>query len=237
MASAPDQRRALLALSIIVPAPTIGVLAAMYVAPGTPLGTGIFIASKLWVAAVPLLWRLLVDRRPVSLSPARQGGLLTGAVLGLAISAVIVAAYLLLGPHFIDAAQVRAMAERSGIATPAVYLGAALYWIAVNSVLEEYVYRWFMFEKSETLVGAKSAVALSAVFFTVHHVFALAAQFDWVVTLLGSLGVLVGGVLWSWCYRRYRSIWPGYVSHAIVDVAVFGIGWLLIVQPSSLASP
>ena len=42
------------------------------------------------------------------------------------------------------------------------------------------------------------------------------------------LGVMIGGLVWSWMYMRYRSIWPGWVSHAIVDVAVFGVGaWVL----------
>jgi membrane protease YdiL (CAAX protease family) len=34
--------------------------------------------------------------------------------------------------------------------------------------------------------------------------------------------------MWSWLYLRYRSVWPCYVSHAIVDIAVFVVGWLII---------
>ena len=47
---------------------------------------------------------------------------------------------------------------------------------------------------------------------------------------IGSqLAVLfAGGVAWSWLYVRYGSIWPGYLSHAIVDVAVFGTGAALL---------
>jgi membrane protease YdiL (CAAX protease family) len=40
--------------------------------------------------------------------------------------------------------------------------------------------------------------------------------------------VFTGGAIWSWLYVRYRSIWPGYLSHAIVDVAVFAVGWWII---------
>jgi membrane protease YdiL (CAAX protease family) len=53
-------------------------------------------------------------------------------------------------------------------------------------------------------------------------------QFGWAVTLLGSAGIFVGGLTWSWLYRRYRSTWPGYVSHILADAAVFVIGWLLL---------
>ena len=81
-----------------------------------------------------------------------------------------------------------------------------------------------------TMAFALFAISVggSALAFTIHHVFALKAQFGWSVTLIASLGIFIGGGVWSWMYARYRSIWPGYVSHAIVDVAVFAIGWMLI---------
>ena len=59
-------------------------------------------------------------------------------------------------------------------------------------------------------------------------VIVLAAQFNWPIVLLGSLGVFIGGAAWSWLYLRFRSIWPGYLSHAIVDAALFIIGYWLI---------
>ena len=69
---------------------------------------------------------------------------------------------------------------------------------------------------------------LSALFFTVHHVIALRVQFDWTLTVLATVGIFIGGGAWSWLYLKYRSIWPSYVSHAIVDVAIFVIGCKLI---------
>jgi membrane protease YdiL (CAAX protease family) len=203
-----ERRRAAGALALTVPAPSIGVVAAMVLAPGATAG----------------------HRRPISLSPARHGGLGVGALLGLAIAVVILAAYALVGERLIDEHHVREIARRTEIAGPVRFLVAAAFWICINSVIEEYVYRWFLFEKCEVLVGTRTAVVLSAAFFTIHHVIALRTQFDGLVTAIGSLGVFVGGLVWSWCYQRYRSIWPGYVSHAIVDVAVFWLGWKMIVQ-------
>lgn len=68
----------------------------------------------------------------------------------------------------------------------------------------------------------------SALCFTLHHIIAMGGQFDWRITAIASFGVFVGGLIWSWMYLRYRSVWPGYLSHAIVDVAVFAIGYVLI---------
>ena len=69
---------------------------------------------------------------------------------------------------------------------------------------------------------------VSALLFTLHHIVALRAQAGWDVTLLASLGVFLGGCAWSWLYLRYRSIWPGYVSHVLADVAVFAVGWVIL---------
>jgi len=219
--------RAALALLLLVPAPSVGVIAAMIVWPGA-LGTGIFIACKAWMLLLPIAWRRLVDRRPLSWSPARLGGFGVGAGLGVLIGALILGGYFLFGPRLIDAEHVGAMAVRNGIGTVPRYLLAAAYWITINSVLEEYVYRWFVVSKCEALMPAAPAVLVSAACFTLHHVIALKVQFDLAVTALGSAGVFVGGTIWSWLYVRYRSIWPAYLSHAIVDVAVFTVGWLII---------
>jgi membrane protease YdiL (CAAX protease family) len=200
---------------------------AMWVVPG-PIGQAAYGICKLWMAAFPLAWTLLVDKERLSWSRPRHGGLLTGIVFGLLVGALILAAYVLVGKRWIDADALRLAAQRNGLDSRAVYLGFAAYLILVNSLAEEYVWRWFVFRKCELLLPGWIAVLASAAMFTVHHVFALRAQLGWGVTLLGSAGVFVGGALWSGFYRRYRSIWPGYVCHALVDVAVLVIGWWLI---------
>ncbi|HSN55424.1 MAG TPA: hypothetical protein VLT32_12165, partial [Candidatus Sulfomarinibacteraceae bacterium] len=62
------RRRALVALALLAPVPSLGVAAAMVVAPG-PVGNAVFTASKVWMVAFPILWHLAVDRRPPSWSP------------------------------------------------------------------------------------------------------------------------------------------------------------------------
>ena len=222
-----------LALLLLVPAPSIGAALAMSVEAtrGTLLGQGAYACSKLWLVALPAVWWVWIDGERPSFSPARKGGFGVAIALGLLLSAVIYAAYLLLAPLLVDPAQVRASALRVGIGTPARFLLFALYLTAVNSLLEEYVWRWFVLRKCEELLPGTSGwvpVSLSAFFFTLHHVIALSAQFPAAATALASLGVFVAGLTWSWCYHRYRSIWPGYVSHLIADFTLLWIGWRLI---------
>ena len=220
----------ILALLCLVPAPSIGVILAMHILPG-PVGQAVFGVTKTWILVLPLAWTVLADRERPRFSRIQTRGLGVGLVLGLFISAVIVGAYILVGAHWIDVPLMREQVSEIGLGDPRVYFAAAAYWCLINALLEEYVWRWFVFRKCEVLVAPIAAVLLAALFFTLHHAIALIAFVDWRVTLISSTGVFIGGAIWSWCYLRYRCIWPGYASHVIVDVAVFSIGaWILFGQ-------
>jgi len=220
-------RNAIVALLLLAPAPTLGVIAALLMKDSS-LGVALWMFAKVWLLAFPLAWHFLVDKASASLSPMRHGGLGVGIGTGVLISAIIIGAYWLIGRHWIDPQLVRDTLEPRGLNSKAAFLVAAAYWVFVNALLEEYVYRWFIYRKCEALMPGWAAVVAAAVIFTTHHTVILAAQFDWRVTLLGTIGVFVGGALWSWMYLRYRSVWPGYVSHAIVDIGIMIVAWRLL---------
>ena len=94
-----------------------------------------------------------------------------------------------------------------------------------SSLIEEYFWRWFVYSRCEKLVSGKIAVFLTALFFTLHHTIGLTAFTDWRTALVGSLAVLIAGIIWSEYYRRYRSIWSNYFSHAIADLALHIVAW------------
>jgi membrane protease YdiL (CAAX protease family) len=224
--------QALLALILLVPIPSLGTYLGMIGLAGQGLGQALFLASKAWILLLPLFWRLVIDRRPLSWSKP-QGGLLVGSLIGLGISLIILTCYHFLGARLLEPAQFQKMAANVGLGNVRIYLAAAAYWILINSVLEEYVWRWFVVEHCRSLLPAGAAIAASALGFTLHHILALHVYCAWPVVILGASGVFIGGALWSWCYLRYRSIWPGYLSHAIVDVAIFAIGYDLIFRSAT----
>jgi len=225
--SAITARSAFWALVLLVPAPSVGALFGMVWWPG-PAGSAIYMACKIWMFALPAVWWLWVDRQPLRWSPPRRGGFAVAGALGLLISAIIIGAYLWMGGHFIDAAHVRQVAAGNGLDRPAAFFAISAYLIFINALLEEYVYRWFIFRKFERFMASRVAIFASAAAFTIHHVIVLKAQMGWPVTILGSAGVFIGGAIWSWLYLRYQSIWPAYLCHAIIDVAVLTVGWWII---------
>lgn len=227
--SAAQKRRAFLALLLLIPVPSLGTAASLFWWPELPVGKVVFIAGKIWVALLPLLWLHWVERSRLSWSPPRQGGFGVSLASGAVLAGIILAAWFAAEETgLLDSAGVADRAARTGLSHRGLYILGALYWITLNSLMEEYVWRWFVFRKFETLFGGRPAVLAAALGFTLHHVIALAAQFGWQATVAGSLGVFLGGVTWSWLYLRYRSVWLCYLSHAMVDVPIFLIGYGLI---------
>jgi len=222
------KRKALFALLMLIPAPSVGVVAGMVLWPESAVGKGIFAFSKIWLFGLPVVWYLLVDKGNWSLSPARKGGFGFGVLSGVIISGIILGAYFLLGGIFLDRAFMVEKMKEIGLDRPVMYIGGAAYWICVNSVLEEYVWRWFVVRQCEALMKPMAAVIASAVFFTLHHAVAMHTFMPPFATVVCSLGIFIGGAVWSWMYVKYESVWPGYLSHAIVDLCIFGIGALMI---------
>jgi len=222
-----NRRRALIALFLITPIPSIGVIVAMVVAPG-PVGKTVFTAAKIWLLVFPAAWYLLVEKGRPSWSSPHQGGLAVGAASGAAVAVFVVVGAWLAGVQHMDLAPLRSAVQEMGLNTAVPYLAGAAGWTLVNSLMEEYVYRWFIYRQCEALMKGPAAVIGTAAIFTAHHVVAVSQYLDPDLAFLASAGVFAGGVIWSWLYMRYRSIWPCWISHVLADMAVFGVGWYLL---------
>jgi len=220
-------RNAAIALLLLVPVPSIGVWLSLFGAPGNSIVKVFFALCKVWLLVLPLIWLLRIDKQPMTIPRPTRKGMGAGVVTGILIFLAIGAGYFLFG-HWIDPERVSFNAKQAGLTSPRLYILLAVYWCTVNSLLEEYVWRWFVFTRCEALMPKAVAVVAAGLFFTLHHVIALTAYFDWRITVLGSLGVFIGGATWSWIYLTYRNIYAGYVSHVFADIVIFLIGYKLI---------
>ena len=127
-----------MALLLLVPAPTLGTAASLLIWPEGVWGKGLFLAAKLWIVLLPLVWVLLVDRKPISWSPPRQGGFGMATLLGLTIAAVILCTYAVgLKIGLVTPEIISARAAQTGLNRLAFFLGGALYWVTLNSLMEE----------------------------------------------------------------------------------------------------
>jgi uncharacterized protein len=69
---------------------------------------------------------------------------------------------------------------------------------------------------------------LSSVGFLAFHVIDLAKLFPgklWTVAVPLGLCVGVGGAVWCWLYQRSGTIVSPWISHLLVNLAMFAIGY------------
>ena len=91
----------------------------------------------------------------------------------MGMTAIIVAMWLFLGDS-IDSEAMIVQLEETGLTDIRLYIAGTIYWIFLNSLLEEYLFRWFITTKGLELLGSeKGAILLSSILFTIHHTLAL----------------------------------------------------------------
>lgn len=226
-------RGLLLVVAILLP--SFGVYSAMYAFPNTPLGQGIFFLCKLALLVLPVALYFGLDKKSFTdfrasafQSPNLAKGIQFNLILGLLICAVIFLGYRLLSDSLIDINTFRQQLDTVGMKDPTRYFALALYWTFINALLEEYFWRWFVVRECELWLSKNLAILASAIGFVLHHFLAMLIYFDWKTALLCSTGVFIGGLLWSYSYSKFRSIWPGYLSHVFIDAIIFYIGWELL---------
>jgi membrane protease YdiL (CAAX protease family) len=218
-----DRMRACLGLALLVPAPSLGVASAFFWFPG-PVGQALFFAAKAYLIALPVLWHVHAEGRPIRWVRPSRGAMAVGSAWGLLFGGAIVAVWLLLAENRFDPALLRRLAAENRFDTPCAYLLLALSYGLVNSLIEEYVWRWFVLRRCAVLMPGRAAAAASGLLFSVHHWVALSRWMPWDLNLLCCAGTFTGGVIWAGLYLRYGTIWPGWASHALADAAAFGLG-------------
>ena len=226
--------KAVVALSLVLP--TVVTLVYFVALDGTPerVQQTAFTLGKAIQFALPLAWVLLVMKeRPNFVRPDWRG-LVEGGLFGLAVAGLMVAVYVLWlkqGDYMLEPSEeIRKKIKSFGVDSLAAFLAMAAFFSALHSLLEEYYFRWFAFGRLARWIHLPSAVAISSLAFASHHVLILARYFTWdsPLTWLFTAGVAIGGAVWALLYYRSKSLWGPWLSHAIVDAAIFAIGWDLV---------
>ncbi len=223
-----------LAIVLAAAAPTVAALLYIHATGSTTVTQIVYFASKALIFAFPLAWWLLAEHsrstHPVKRSMLSRD-LPIGAATGLLIGVSLWTVYLLGFRNLIDAETLTSRIEEFGVRDN--YVLYALFLSIVNSGLEEYYWRWFLFGRLKPRVGMPAAVVLSSIAFAAHHFVAL-QSFLGSAALAGlfSVGIAVGGAVWAYHYHRTGRLWGVWLSHCIVDLAALSIGYHLLFHSS-----
>jgi membrane protease YdiL (CAAX protease family) len=189
--------------------------------------------------AFPLVFLFFVTGSWPRMGRPAAAGLALGLGFGVAVALAMFGLYFLVlrdTPLFAESpTRIRHKLEEFGVASPAGYLGLAAVLTVVHSLLEEYYWRWFVFGGLRRLMTLGPAVAVSSLGFMAHHVIVLYVYlpgYFLTAVVPFSLAIAVGGACWAWIYERTRSLIAPWLSHLLVDAAIFVIGWDLVMRGS-----
>jgi uncharacterized protein len=195
---------------------------------------GAYAVGKTIQFALPVVWMCLVLRQWDHFRRPSCWSLIFGPMFGLLVACAIAALYfaVLKPAGLLDEAllAVRAKAKSFGVASPLAYLTLAVFYSTIHSLLEEYYWRWFVFGQLARQTSWPTAIAISSIGFAAHHVLVLSKYFGWAspLTWLFTACIILGGAVWAWLYRASDSLAPSWLSHALVDAAIFAIGYQII---------
>ncbi len=168
-------------------------------------------------------------------SNTRNTNLLIGVLFGIGVVAAMLGAYYFLLPEGLVAElneRVRARVKATGLDSKAAFLALSVFYVAIHSFLEEYYWRWFVFDQLQQSMTVWKANGIAALGFMAHHVVLLGTFFGWASPLgyLISLSVAVGGLFWAWLFNRQWGFRSSWISHAFVDAGIFGLGMAIVSQ-------
>lgn len=195
-----------------------------------------YAVTKTGQFAFPALWVLMVQRRRPKLWPWSAAGVPLGIGFGFAVAAAMWLLYqfgLRTAPFFLSAAdEMRSKIAGMNLGSPAAFLAIGVFYSLIHSLLEEYYWRWFVFGQLSERIPLLAAIVISALGFMAHHVLVIGTYFGyWApITWLFSLGVALGGGVWSWLYYRTGSLLGPWLSHLLVDAAIFAVGYQIAFQ-------
>ena len=142
--------------------------------------------------------------------------------LGLIIGGLSFVSLILLGTLFapmIDFDSLRLELSEKLHVTKGVFLFIALYITLVNSLLEEFFFRGFMY-LSISKDHKKAGMFFSALLFGLYHMAMFQTWFPrWLVAVC-VVGLICVGLFFNWVNDRSRSFMNSWVIHIIADSAI-----------------
>lgn len=227
--SAPPSKARLWAA--VLPALLVPLLASIFyfiLFPGTWFGKTCFGLIKFHLVAWPAVATIFILResmsRPAPAWKARFRTLIPGVLIGVV---VVASMFVLMKTPMGDIVlasgdKIRRKVDDLGMLR--YYVPFAIYLSLVNSLIEEYYWRWFAYGALRRLMPLGWAHVVAALAFSAHHIVLVSQFFPLNFALFMGLSVGIGGLIWSLMYQKYNTILGPWACHIIIDA---GFLWIV----------
>lgn len=162
-----------------------------------------------------------------SLFRANKRGLLVAFALGILLFALILGGYFLLSPVF-DFSNVASSLTSSVGVTGKNFLFVAVYVSFINSLLEEFFFRGFVFTNLKRTSNRVVAYVFSSLLFSLYHTAMMIGWFSLPLFLLVLIGLAVGGAIFNALNEKYNTVFVSWIVHMFTNFAINIIGFILL---------
>ena len=183
---------------------------------------------------LPVFWLIVIRRWKNNWRWPNSDSMWLGFLFGAVTFAVAVAAWHLwlknTAPMQQAAVEITNKVAGMGLSSPMSFIALGAFYTVCHSLMEEYYWRWFVFGMLRQRMAVPMAILVSSLGFMSHHVLVLAKFFGWasIGAWFFSLCVAVGGAFWAWQYNKTGRLYPAWIGHALVDAAIFTIGYSML---------
>ncbi len=176
---------------------------------------------------VPIVYSLYDKKfRPFGLVASNMRGVKFALALGVGIYAVMLAFYLIIRRYIdVDTMMVASLENNLGV-NEDNFFQIALYVCIVNSFLEEWFFRGFVFTQFRA-VSRRCAYVVSSLSFAVYHLAIIESMFSVGLVMLLFVGLFVGGTIFNYLNEKNDNIYASWFCHMFANFAMNTVGYLV----------
>lgn len=165
------------------------------------------------------------DFKPLTLLTPSAKGLKISFFLGIVIYIVVLTAYLIAN-SVADLTSIRTSLEENLGITRSNFLLIGLYVCVINSFLEEWFFRGFLFLQ---LIKTNRIVAytVSSLSFAIYHIAIMDNMFPPILFCIVLLGLFIGGCIFNYLNEKNHNIYASWFCHSFANFAMNTVGFLL----------
>jgi len=188
----------------------------------------IYFITKVAIVAWPLFWIVWVKSKFLPfLGGDLKKSLILGVISGLCIVGIVSIAYFVLSDFLLQFVG-NLISATEGLNFLRHYVLFSFFLSVIHSFIEEYYWRWFVFNGLMLKFSKTTAVIISSLAFASHH-FIVAMQFvPLYLAVIATILIFFLGVFWTELYLRTKNITGSWLSHFFADAIIMTIGYFLI---------
>ncbi len=181
-------------------------------------------------AILPLWYIKAIKKETIKRALNLQHFKLSEVKLGLLLSAILVIliplVYFTVATPYIDTAKLISELSLIGV-TKTNFLFVSLYIAIVNSFLEEFFFRGFVFlNLYET--HARFSMVFSALLFATYHIGIFVSWFQISMLFLALFSLFIGGLIFNFLATKSKNFLNSWLVHFFADAVILVLGGLIL---------